>query len=349
MADIDDTQQVIERLLKYFAGHAEGSRSKYSAREQSLIDIFEHCGLQPRRGLQIGTHTQPIEVDAEIELNIGGQCQRVAIEIKGANNVEVISRAIEQAQRIRHMGRYDRALVIVGGEIAEVVRHRSEAQSIGYIDLLGIPELRSWLWKHAPALQPAEAAGETTCAQIIREAMRAIAERLARAPDEIAMIEWRDMKRVLREIFEGLGFGTALTRSSRDGGFDLSLEIDSAVGRETYLVEVKHWTDQKPGRRISANLCVSRPNRTLLEASYCPAQASLHPSMKELLVPSVPRSDWAVERRLSRCARLITASATKSGYRSVRVQRSCLMDCNSAQNGRWQSLKHSTPCGQRRS
>jgi len=78
--------------------------------------------------------------------------------------------------------------------------------------------------------------------------MSAIAQRLARSPEEIGTIEWRDLERVLREVFEGMGFETTLTRSSKDGGFDLELVVNGAQGRETYLIEVKHWTDQKPGK-----------------------------------------------------------------------------------------------------
>ena len=52
---------------------------------------------------------------------------------------------------------------------------------------------------------------------------------------------------VLREAFEGMGFGARKTRSSKDGGFDLELTISEGGKRLIFLVEVKHWTDQRPG------------------------------------------------------------------------------------------------------
>ena len=246
--DDNENHRRIEELLRQFGGGIPASTSWPGGREAALFDIFRHCGLSTRQELRLDDKSGPMEVDGDIEMEIEGRSQRIAIEIKGSSRPEFISRAIEHARRIRHVGRYDRALVVVAGDLPESLRRQAEGDGIGYIDLLGIPELRSWLWKHAPALQPSEAASEPTCAQIIREAMRAIAERLVRAPEEIATIEWRDMERVLREVFEGMRFVTTLTRSGRDGGFDLELETNVDGIREVYLVEVKHWSAQKPGR-----------------------------------------------------------------------------------------------------
>ena len=55
--------------------------------------------------------------------------------------------------------------------------------------------------------------------------MRELARRLALHPEELPTVEWRDLERILRETFEGIGFDTKLTRSTKDGGFDLELTI----------------------------------------------------------------------------------------------------------------------------
>ncbi len=62
----------------------------------------------------------------------------------------------------------------------------------------------------------------------------------------------RSVNRVLREVFEGMGFDTTLTRSSKTR-FDLELVTNTERGKETYLVEVKHWTEQKPGKTYLKN------------------------------------------------------------------------------------------------
>lgn len=66
-------------------------------------------------------------------------------------------------------------------------------------------------------------------------------------PDELATVEWRDLERLLREVFEGIGFHVILTRPSKDGGFDLELTATERGQKQVYLVEVKHWSEQKPG------------------------------------------------------------------------------------------------------
>jgi hypothetical protein len=84
--------------------------------------------------------------------------------------------------------------------------------------------------------------------------MRAIAVEIAQNPSCLRNVEWRDLERLLREVFEGLGFDTQLTRSGKDGGFDLMLKCMERGVAKTFLVEVKHWvsSSKKPGRAVFA-------------------------------------------------------------------------------------------------
>lgn len=50
-------------------------------------------------------------------------------------------------------------------------------------------------------------------------------------------IEWRDMERIVAEIFSGLGFNVELTPSGRDGGKDVVVYSEG----KKYLIEIKHW------------------------------------------------------------------------------------------------------------
>jgi Restriction endonuclease len=79
---------------------------------------------------------------------------------------------------------------------------------------------------------------------IVRQAMRAIAVEIAHNPSCLKNVEWRDLERLLREVFEGLGFDTQLTRSSKDGGFDLMLKCIERGVAKIFLVEVKHWVSK---------------------------------------------------------------------------------------------------------
>lgn len=74
---------------------------------------------------------------------------------------------------------------------------------------------------------------------ITRRFMRELARRIATYPKELINVEWRDLERLLFEVFEALGFEAELTRSAKDGGYDLKLVVEGSV----YLVEVKHWAE----------------------------------------------------------------------------------------------------------
>jgi len=80
--------------------------------------------------------------------------------------------------------------------------------------------------------------------------MREVARRIAFSPAELFTVEWRDLERLLREVFEALGFATYLTAPAKDGGFDLRLRCTHAGLTLNYLVEVKHWRTSRPGTKI---------------------------------------------------------------------------------------------------
>lgn len=117
----------------------------------------------------------------------------------------------------------------------------------------GQPRLKRYLAEVAEREKPAEPtdALPSRLELIIRPAMQAIARALSRNPALLAQVEWRDLERVMREVFEGLGFETVLTRPAKDGGHDLELVCDEDGRRARYLVELKHWpSGKKPGRGV---------------------------------------------------------------------------------------------------
>jgi hypothetical protein len=76
--------------------------------------------------------------------------------------------------------------------------------------------------------------------------MRRLADLVARNPSALADLQWWEVEAVLLEAFEGIGFDATKTRPSKDGGFDLELTIAKGGRKKVYIVEVKHWTDQRP-------------------------------------------------------------------------------------------------------
>lgn len=60
-------------------------------------------------------------------------------------------------------------------------------------------------------------------------------------PENLYKLEWRELEKIIHEIFEKMGFKTTLTPCSKDGGKDIILECQIENNRKTYIIEIKHW------------------------------------------------------------------------------------------------------------
>lgn len=58
-------------------------------------------------------------------------------------------------------------------------------------------------------------------------------------------LEWRDIERVIAELFRGLGFEVVLTPSSKDGGKDVILNFEIKGKSVSYIIEIKHWRSKQ--------------------------------------------------------------------------------------------------------
>lgn len=179
--------------------------------------------------------------DLFVETMLNGVRQRIAVEVKYRSG-PADEASIHQLLAFRDSGHVQRSMIVARDGFTPAALELARSFDVGLIDLLSPPDLRNWLAKYAP-----QAPSASSAEQIVRQAMRAIAERIALTPQELTKVNWLDLERVLREVFEGLGFETRLTRPAKDGGFDLELTTTQATLKQTYLVEVKHWSVQKPG------------------------------------------------------------------------------------------------------
>jgi hypothetical protein len=173
----------------------------------------------------------------------------VGIQIKSHRGT-VSGQTIYQATHLADRLGLDRILLIALGSFSNLARERAGTDPLGRVDALDLKDLRNWLARRAASVrQPVRNA------QIVmKQAMRDLARLLALTQAELADIEWRDMERLLGEVFEALGFNTEVTRSSKDGGFDLKLIDDFG---DCYLVEVKHWETAVGAKPLKKLLHVS--------------------------------------------------------------------------------------------
>lgn len=109
------------------------------------------------------------------------------------------------------------------------------------------PELLEQIKKTEPADEQDAERPPSKIVRLITGLCKELARAVASDPKSLDEIEWRDMERMLAEVFDDLGFDVELTSSSKDGGKDIVLECTFQGTRQTYIVEVKHW---RSGQRV---------------------------------------------------------------------------------------------------
>jgi restriction system protein len=111
------------------------------------------------------------------------------------------------------------------------------------VDVLDPDRLRAWIAR-------ASSSDERRMPEVA-EAVKVMAGRLAqivaRDPGALRTIEWRDLERMVAEIFLELGFDVELTPPSKDGGKDVIVRGRVRGNNVTYFIEAKHWVS---GHRV---------------------------------------------------------------------------------------------------
>jgi restriction system protein len=259
----DSKMDKLQRALTLIDRFEAGARPAPMDAERLIVEIFEACGHMV---FEKGFIESDEGIDCFVRTNVDGKLQTIGVEVKARMHPAGVA-SVDQAFSLKASGHFDRAMVISrSGFSAEALR-RADTIGLGHIDLFGPADLRNWLSKQVQ-LEDVDRAYE----RIVRGAMQELVRLIAERPEALARIEWRELEKVLRETFDGIGFDTRLTRPGKDGGFDLELTAAEGGQKRIYLVEVKHWTDQKPGpshlkKFISVTACKQAAGGLLLSTS----------------------------------------------------------------------------------
>jgi hypothetical protein len=206
--------------------------------EKLVADILRACG---HTVIEQGFADSGQGVDCFFDADVDGRRQRIAVEVKFLR-YPAREQSVEQAFNLHRSGHFDRAMVIARSGFSPAAIRLAETTALGQIDLFAPSDLRNWIAQFRQTREK-----EPRGAAIIRRAMEDLAKLIAEDPSELPQTEWRDLERVLGAALRGLGFEVHVTRPGKDGGFDLEVRDTQAPDGAIYLVEVKHWTDQKPG------------------------------------------------------------------------------------------------------
>jgi len=89
-------------------------------------------------------------------------------------------------------------------------------------------------------------------------------------------MEWRDLERLIAEVFAGIGFDVELTPCSKDGGKDVVITYRVNNEIKSFVIEIKHW---RSGNRVGNGAIIeflhviARENRNgglfLATGGYC--------------------------------------------------------------------------------
>jgi hypothetical protein len=82
-----------------------------------------------------------------------------------------------------------------------------------------IPSLKNWVAKIEADYDDTEAG------KILRTCTQKLIELIGKNPNALEEIEWRDLERIIAELFMGLGFKVVLTPPAKDGGKDVIIEF----------------------------------------------------------------------------------------------------------------------------
>ena len=141
---------------------------------------------------------------------------------------------------------FERAVLLANTQFshaAQAILHRELPVEF---QLMNLDSLRSWVERiehHSETeISPVARAVKMYCSTLARH--------IAKNPRILDEIEWRDMERVLAEVFDSFGFEVELTPSAKDGGKDIVLSCIASGHKKKFLVEVKHWrSGQKVGSK----------------------------------------------------------------------------------------------------
>lgn len=86
---------------------------------------------------------------------------------------------------------------------------------------------------------------------IVVDYCRRLAIALAKEPEYLKYVEWRDLEKVTAEALSGIGFDVVLTPGSKDNGRDIEVTLVHDGKSRQYLIELKHWVS---GKKVGAKM-----------------------------------------------------------------------------------------------
>jgi restriction system protein len=216
-----------------------------------LNGLFASLGFEIRNDNRGSIQTRNPDIIAQKKVD--NSIYKIAVEIKGGPAVaKSINHGIETLTNIEEPKSFDRLVLVVqdfknGPPSFSKAISKFQHENPSNLEILNLTDLNIW-FKNLNIQLNAEKKDEVF--HYIKQLSKKLIELVAKNPENLRKLEWRDLERTVSELFEGLGFDVTLTPCSKDGGKDVVLECLINNLRKSYIVEIKHWkSGQKVGKK----------------------------------------------------------------------------------------------------
>ncbi|MCL4112855.1 UNVERIFIED_CONTAM: hypothetical protein GTU68_046173 [Idotea baltica] len=136
---------------------------------------------------------------------------------------------------------FDRGMVVINTRFSAEARQAAQHTAGSALELMDIQGLRAWLAR----IDIDSDLDKLGITQIWQAVNNRLVQLIIQDPRTLDHLEWRDVERLVRDIFDGIGFDAELTPGSKDGGKDVILSCTVAGEQRSYIVEIKHWRSRQ--------------------------------------------------------------------------------------------------------
>jgi HJR/Mrr/RecB family endonuclease len=239
-------QEALKVLIRRLETSATPSASPQDA-ERIMGEILGPLLTEDGYTIEPVGHQRDIGVDFIARKRSPGEsgADEIAIEYKHFRQGAVGTEAVHRVLGAAMSAGFSRAMLVTNARFTYAAREALRRSTPVGIELVDLDSLRSWVSRleQVPSLDVSQI-------NLIRRVFsRELIALIVKNPRYLDEIEWREMERLLTEVFEGLGFEARLTPGSKDGGKDIVLTCQVASKTHMYYVEVKHW---RSGQRVGA-------------------------------------------------------------------------------------------------
>ena len=178
---------------------------------------------------------------------------RIAIELKSNSNfIDAIKHGTKTLEKVKSKNQFDKLLLVLFTTLSGSYESSPQYQELlrdnpTDIEIITFYDLEKWVGNLKKLLSKEEI---NEVQILIREVSRKLISLIAKNPENLMSLEWRDLERTMTELFNEIGFNATLTPSSKDGGKDIILECEVNNEKKSYIIEIKHWrSGQKVGKK----------------------------------------------------------------------------------------------------